>query len=211
MDQGQDQELVASTDSAVSPPHQPGPEDLPATQPAGKPERFTAEEKTVIDWMLANGVDEWLPWQPSFHVEGGPTPTLTYTAHMWTGSRGWDPEHIARANSNLNGGGQEMPTELRTVPLLVAPDDAVRAACRAQNLLLSGDGGNRLLNEPDRRENVRGRLLSVVSSFGGQTIVAGEQMEQMVARLADEAEALARDGYLPPAARIPYGAPVSWS
>lgn len=57
--------------------------------------------------------------------------------------------------------------------------------------------GRRPMAESDRRLNVEGRLLEVVSRFGGQVIVSSEPMAAMVRMLADAAEALARDGFLP--------------
>lgn len=183
------------------------PVDVDTVGTAGKTRRrsiaLSADEAVVYDWLAANGVDEWLPQRPAFHVEGGDTPTLTYTSYLWSGERGWDAEHIAR-REDLGDRGDTL-TELRTVPLLVAADDRVRAACRCQGLVLSGEGGNTRLSEADRRLNVVSRLLAVVSGFGGQTIVAGEPMERMVGELADEAEGLALDGFLPPPQQIPRG------
>lgn len=54
-----------------------------------------------------------------------------------------------------------------------------------------------VLNEQDRRLNVEARIMAVVTSFGGQRIVAGEQMETMIRRLSDLAEDLSRAGFLP--------------
>jgi hypothetical protein len=53
------------------------------------------------------------------------------------------------------------------------------------------------LSETDRRMNVETRLLMIVSSFGGERIIAGERMEAMVKQLADQAESLSREGFLP--------------
>ncbi len=53
------------------------------------------------------------------------------------------------------------------------------------------------LSEEERRLNLETRLLAIVSSFGGQQIIAGQPMADMVNQLADAVEALGRDGYLP--------------
>lgn len=53
------------------------------------------------------------------------------------------------------------------------------------------------LSESDRRLNVESRLLAIVSTYGGERIVAGAAMERMVAQLADEVDTLAREGFLP--------------
>jgi hypothetical protein len=54
------------------------------------------------------------------------------------------------------------------------------------------------LSEADRRLNVESRLLGIVSGFGGQRLVADNPaMPSMIGQLADEAEALAREGFLP--------------
>jgi hypothetical protein len=53
------------------------------------------------------------------------------------------------------------------------------------------------LSETDRRLNVESRLLAIVSSFGGERIIAGPRMEEMVGELADQTEQLAREGLLP--------------
>lgn len=60
------------------------------------------------------------------------------------------------------------------------------------------------LSEEERRLNVTSRLLAVVSSFGGQHIVAGPDMDAMVANLADTVDDLARDGLLPPVTQPPF-------
>lgn len=55
--------------------------------------------------------------------------------------------------------------------------------------------GNWELSESDRRLNVEMRLKAVVSRFGGQMIVAGPAMDSMVEKIADAAEAMAREGF----------------
>jgi hypothetical protein len=56
----------------------------------------------------------------------------------------------------------------------------------------------RALSESDRRLNVESRLLAVVSGFGGERLVADNpRMPELVRQLADEAEALAREGFIP--------------
>lgn len=54
------------------------------------------------------------------------------------------------------------------------------------------------LSESDRRLNVTGHILAVVSNFGGQRLVADNPaMARMVEQLSDAAEEMARDGLLP--------------
>ncbi|NMO52002.1 hypothetical protein HH310_12440 [Actinoplanes sp. TBRC 11911] len=62
------------------------------------------------------------------------------------------------------------------------------------------------LSEADRRLNIEGRLHAVVSGYGGEQIIAGPAMAEMVHHLANATELLARDGFLrpaPPAAEQP--------
>jgi hypothetical protein len=55
------------------------------------------------------------------------------------------------------------------------------------------------MSEDDRKLNIESRLLSVVSSYGGQRLVADNPaMPRLVADLASEAENLAAEGYLTP-------------
>ncbi len=61
------------------------------------------------------------------------------------------------------------------------------------------------MSEPDRRLNVESNLLAVVSSYGGERIVAGPRMEELVRELADMTESLARGGFLPAAEPGPPG------
>lgn len=176
-------------------------EDLAAPQRVrGRPGYIQGDAAVICDWLAANGIREWVPENLSVHVDTSGDPLLTYTSHLWRGERGWDGGNIA-----VRGEGEDRLTEveLRTVPLLMPPDDAVRAAFRNQGLVLSGDGGNTWCSEPDRRCNVTGRLLEVVSGYGGETILAGPVTQRMVEELSDAAEALARDGYLPAARAIP--------
>lgn len=54
------------------------------------------------------------------------------------------------------------------------------------------------LSESDRRLNVEFRLLAIVSTYGGERIVADNPaMDRMVKQLADEVDALAREGFVP--------------
>lgn len=53
------------------------------------------------------------------------------------------------------------------------------------------------ISEEDRRLTVESMLRARVASYGGEIIVYGERMEQMVRDLADQAEDLARQGLLP--------------
>ncbi len=52
------------------------------------------------------------------------------------------------------------------------------------------------LSPADVRLNVTSRLIAVVSNYGGERIVAGPAMDRLAHDLADEAEALAREGFL---------------
>lgn len=53
------------------------------------------------------------------------------------------------------------------------------------------------MSEADRRLNVEGRILNDLSLHGGETIVAGPQMERLVAELRLAFDELAIDGFLP--------------
>lgn len=54
------------------------------------------------------------------------------------------------------------------------------------------------LNETDRRLTVESRLLGVISSYGGQRIVADNPaMPQLVSDLSDMVERLSFEGLLP--------------
>lgn len=55
------------------------------------------------------------------------------------------------------------------------------------------------LSEADKKINVESRLLEYLSRRGGQRIVAGPEMDGLVADLVNETYALAREGFLPPA------------
>ena len=55
------------------------------------------------------------------------------------------------------------------------------------------------LSEADKRLNVESRLLNHLSLRGGQRIVAGPEMDSLVADLVEETYALAREGFLPEA------------
>lgn len=52
-------------------------------------------------------------------------------------------------------------------------------------------------NDADRRLTVETMLLAIVSTYGGQTIIADEAMQRMVGELADTVYELARNGQLP--------------
>ncbi len=52
------------------------------------------------------------------------------------------------------------------------------------------------LTEEERRATAEAQLLDVVCGYGGATIVAGPTLLEMVGKLTDEAEALARRGLL---------------
>lgn len=61
------------------------------------------------------------------------------------------------------------------------------------------------LTEQERVLNVRTQLLDVITSFGGQRIIAGEPMENMVSQLIEQVDELARNGFLPLPNRWPLG------
>jgi hypothetical protein len=71
----------------------------------------------VYDWLIANGVEEWLPEYPAITVDRQAR-TITYTAFVWDGPRGWDGEHLLILDD-------EVASERRTVPLAVEPDERV--------------------------------------------------------------------------------------
>lgn len=127
-----------------------GPYDGPRVQPypsagdasqeagvatsSGRPASLGKAWEPIFDWLAANGVDEWLPEHPQFVTRGRPgSGTLTYTAYVWDGPRGWDSSHIRRADE---GGAV---TELREVPLLQEPSEDVRELCHSRPTLVEHD------------------------------------------------------------------------
>lgn len=80
--------------------------------------------RIAYDWLARNGVDEWLPENPTITIEDG---SLTYTSYRWSGPRGWDVENIERTDDKAG-----LMAEDRTVPLVVPPDDRTIAAMRAR-------------------------------------------------------------------------------
>lgn len=110
-----------------------------------RPADLSAAYNTVLDWLAANGVDEWLPQQVNVLVDE-PEGTLTYTAFPWDGERGWDPEHIGD-----DAFGDDPRLDTRTVPLQVVPDPLVVAAVDAVNREASEqDTGDRFTLEHRR-------------------------------------------------------------
>jgi hypothetical protein len=88
------------------------------------PAEVVGESRDGYEWLAANGIAEWIPYEPVFHVHDG---QLTYTSYLWAeGRRGWDPEQFEWPDP-----GAEPPTELRTVPLLAPLTDAARASFRS--------------------------------------------------------------------------------
>ena len=70
-------------------------------------------------------------------------------------------------------------------------------ALRLQRERAATGSAIRVISEDDRKLNITSRLLAVLSNYGGQRIIAGPTMEQLVDQLAAEADHLAREGYLP--------------
>jgi hypothetical protein len=96
---------------------------------SGCPSReHSPEFATVVDWLAGNGIDEWVPREPTFTVAGD---EITYTAYVYEDDqRGWDASKMAV------GRDFDVLTEERTVPLRVPPTEQVRAAFAA---LADGD------------------------------------------------------------------------
>lgn len=103
----------------------------------GRPPHLDTSYAEVYDWLAANGIDEWLPENPTVTIAGD---RLTYTAFRFRGERGWDVEKIV---FNPETG---MLTEDRTVPLVVPPTDRIR--------FLAARIGMVLVEEPDLHHNV---------------------------------------------------------
>lgn len=53
------------------------------------------------------------------------------------------------------------------------------------------------MSEADRRLNVESRILAHISNHGGEVIIAGPQMERLVAELRLAFDELAIEGWLP--------------
>lgn len=66
----------------------------------------------VYDWLAANGIREWLPENPVIVVADN---RIVFSAFVWTGPPGWDPQHIH----------PDFDTVTRTVPLQVPPSPRV--------------------------------------------------------------------------------------
>lgn len=84
-----------------------------------RPNLQPPELNEVLDWLAANGIDEWLPERPTITIDYGLS-QITYTAFQFTGERGWDVANLASHRDDIH-------TEERTVPLLVSPTDRIRA------------------------------------------------------------------------------------
>lgn len=81
--------------------------------------RDSAEYLVVRDWLAANGIDEFLPEDPTFMVIDD---QIVYRGFQFKNDRrGHDPEMLAEAYLRIL-------EEDRTVPLAVPLADAVRAA-----------------------------------------------------------------------------------
>ncbi len=97
--------------------------DGTVTRAARRPWEGDGDEdlKATYDWLKANGVDEWLPEQPTITVDKAAN-TLTYDAFGWEGARGWDGGNIAVDNDG------NVVTERRFVKLVQVPDANIIAA-----------------------------------------------------------------------------------
>lgn len=85
----------------------------------------------------------------------------------------------------------------------------VLVACRSMRSVLDGSASEdeaipaEPISEADRRLNVESNILAILSSHGGETIVAGPPMERLVAELRVEFDALVLDGrFLPTIAEM---------
>ena len=58
------------------------------------------------------------------------------------------------------------------------------------------------LSPTDRRLNIEFRLRAELTKYGGERIVDGLPMERLVQDLANAAERMAREGFLPPRAEL---------
>lgn len=83
----------------------------------------------MYDWLAQNGIAELLPESPVFRIRGD---QLTYTAFEYDGPRDFDAEHITFVD-------EDFPRIERTVLLLAAPSDEVKAAIVATGGLLITD------------------------------------------------------------------------
>lgn len=80
------------------------------------------EFATVCDWLAANGIDEWLPEDPTFVVQDEHVKRIVYRGFQFDGDeRGYDLDKIS-------AGYVQVLHEDRSVPLLAPVTDAVRAA-----------------------------------------------------------------------------------
>lgn len=50
------------------------------------------------------------------------------------------------------------------------------------------------MSDHDRRSTIEGRLLDALTPYGGQRIVAGKKMQQLITVLADEYQKMREDG-----------------
>lgn len=99
--------------------------DAPARKP--RPNFFPPDTTAAYDWFGRNGVDEYVPEGVAPVVVDEAAGTLTYTAFVWDGPRGWDSAHIA-----LTPDRSEAATERRSVPLVEAPSPEVCEILAAQ-------------------------------------------------------------------------------
>lgn len=88
----------------------------------------------VCDWLAANGIDEWLPEQPTFLVQDEPfKKRIIYRGWKFDGERGYDVNSIAEGYARLL-------EEDRIVPLLEPVTDEVRAAFRVLETVDATEG-----------------------------------------------------------------------
>lgn len=100
----------------------------PAARRASVLDAMTDDERAVVVWFIANGVEEWLPENLQIAIDDTDDEiTLTYSSYEWTGPRGWDSAHIRHG---VPSGGSEAiaPVVARTVPLVAPLTPEVHAA-----------------------------------------------------------------------------------
>lgn len=140
------------------------------TSAATRPDFSHAPEVVgIYEWLAANGVDEWLPEHPAITINQQ-TSTITYTAFVWTGPRGWDMDHTL--------GDRDGPlTERRTVPLVASLDGetALRIAHMRAEPTIVGYVDKSILVEVDGIEAAIGTVsvpvtLSAPASTAGPVV-----------------------------------------
>ncbi len=92
-----------------------------STRPSGV---FTAEQEELLDWLAANGIDEYVPEDTTFDIVDG---QISYTSFVWSEGheRGWD-RHIKVTTDDDPTAEHDTVYETRTVPLREPVTDRIR-------------------------------------------------------------------------------------